>query len=317
MVRKLKEATKVEKRQLGKSNLYVSAMGLGCMSLGTNERKAKEIISTALDEGVNYFDTADLYDRGTNEEIVGKALKPVRDKVIIATKVGNRFKDQQDGWKWEPSKSYIKEAVKDSLTRLQTDYIDLYQLHGGTMDDPLEEAVEAFEELKTEGLIRSYGFSSIRLNVIRRFVDHSSATSNMMQLSLLDRRPEEILPFLKEKQVSVVTRGPLAKGLLSSQGLNKASDSMKEKGFLGYSYNDLKVTLQLLQERFSDDRSITELALQYNLALPAVASVVVGASSKEQIVENARAIKAKPLQEDEFILLQSLTKEMQYEEHRE
>ncbi len=306
----------MEKRQLGNSNLSVSTMGLGCMSLGTDESKATEIISAALDEGVNYFDTADLYDRGRNEELVGKAIKPFRDKVIIATKVGNRFKDQQDGWSWDPSKAYIKEAVKDSLTRLQTDYIDLYQLHGGTMDDPLEEVIEAFEELKSEGLIRAYGFSSIRLNVIRRFVEASSATSNMMQFSLLDRRPEEILPFLKENDVSVVTRGPLAKGLLSSAGLNKASLSIKEKGFLDYSYSDLKETIQSLEERFSDDRSMTELALQYNLAFPSVASVVAGASSIEQVRENARAIQTEPLTKDEFSLLQSLTKEMRYTDHR-
>lgn len=139
------------------------------MSLPTDEKKAKEIIACAIDSGIQFFDTADLYGYGANEKIVGEALKPVRDRVVIATKVGNRWKEEKDGWYWGPSKTYIKDAVKYSLKRLGTDYIDLYQLHGGTLDDPIDDIIEAFEQLKEEGLIRHYGISSIRPNVIEQY----------------------------------------------------------------------------------------------------------------------------------------------------
>ncbi|MED0658578.1 aldo/keto reductase [Bacillus smithii] len=303
----------MEKRQLGRSALMVSKLGLGCMSLGTDAKQARTIIEAALDEGVNYFDTADLYDYGENEKIVGQTLKSVRDQVIIATKVGNRWNDKKDGWHWDPSKSYIKEAVKDSLRRLGTDYIDLYQLHGGTIDDPIEETIEAFEELKAEGIIRYYGISSIRPNVIRAYAKHSDIVSVMMQYNLLDRRPEEeALPLLHEHQISVVTRGPVAKGLLSTRWRKKADDS----GYLNYSYPELKNLLSSIEDYFQNTRTLTEVALQFNLSHPAVAAVVVGASSVEQLKENVRAVNRPPLSEEEYSFLKKTTKTDLYEQHR-
>lgn len=303
----------MEKRQLGRSALMVSKLGLGCMSLGTDAKQARTIIEAALDEGVNYFDTADLYDYGENEKIVGQTLKSVRDQVIIATKVGNRWNDKKDGWHWDPSKSYIKEAVKDSLRRLGTDYIDLYQLHGGTIDDPIEETIEAFEELKAEGIIRYYGISSIRPNVIRAYAKHSDIVSVMMQYNLLDRRPEEeALPLLHEHQISVVTSGPVAKGLLSTRWRKKADDS----GYLNYSYPELKNLLSSIEDYFQNTRTLTEVALQFNLFNPAVAAVVVGASSVEQLKENVRAVNRPPLSEEEYSFLKKTTKTDLYEQHR-
>ncbi len=117
----------MQKNQIGNSDLYVSELGLGCMSLGTDEVKAKTIIDRALDLGINYLDTADLYDQTQNESIVGKALKGKRQDIVLATKVGNHL--NEDGtWFWDPSKRYIKAQVKSSLLRLQTDYIDQLRL---------------------------------------------------------------------------------------------------------------------------------------------------------------------------------------------
>lgn len=303
----------MKKRKLGHSDLYVSELGLGCMSLGTDEKTARGIIDAALEEGINYFDTADLYDAGENEKIVGQALKAVREQVIIATKVGNRWKEDKSGWTWDPSKAYIKEAVKNSLKRLGTDYIDLYQLHGGTIDDPIEETIEAFEELVSEGVIRYYGISSIRPNVIREFVKKSQIVSVMMQYSILDRRPEEeALPLLHEHGVSIVTRGPLAKGLLSDKLLEKAS----AKGYLDYSYDELSEILPLLKAKLAASRSFTEVSLQYNLAAPGVASVVAGASSVEQLRSNAQAVRSEPLSDEEIAVIRELTKANTYKEHR-
>ena len=303
----------MKKRRLGNSDLYVSELGLGCMSIGTEEKTARKIIEASLEEGINYFDTADLYDLGENEKIVGNALKKVRENVIIATKVGNRWNQDKQGWSWNPSKSYIKEEVKQSLKRLGTDYIDLYQLHGGTIDDPIEETIEAFEELKAEGYIRYYGISSIRPNVIREYVKKSSIVSVMMQYSILDRRPEEeALSLLQEYGVSVVTRGPLAKGLLSDKMLEKVSD----KGYQDYRFNELNEVLPLLKEKVAHSRSFAEVALQYNLAQPAVASVVAGASSPEQVRNNAKAVRSRPLSEEEVSIIKELTKASIYNDHR-
>nr|WP_263325832.1 aldo/keto reductase [Neobacillus sp. Marseille-Q6967] len=303
----------MKKIRLGNSDLYVTQLGLGCMSIGTEEKKAIEIIHTALAEGINYFDTADLYDFGENEKIVGKALKEVRDEVIIASKVGNRWNQERSGWTWDPSKAYIKEQVKQSLKRLGTDYIDLYQLHGGTIDDPIEETIEAFEELKAEGFIRYYGISSIRPNVIREYVKKSNIVSVMMQYSILDRKPEEeSLPLLHENGVSVVTRGPVAKGLLSERMLEKAS----EKGYQDYSNEELTEILPLLKEKAASLRSLTEVAFQYNLANPAVASVVAGASSVEQVRSNAKAARGNPLTEEEVAVIKKISKQTFYQDHR-
>lgn len=307
----------MEKRTLGKSDLSVSKMGLGCMSLGTDSANAEKIIKAALDEGVNYFDTADLYNYGVNEEIVGKALASIRDQVVIATKVGNRWTENKDGWSWDPSKKYIKEAVKKSLKRLGTDYIDLYQLHGGTIDDPIDETIEAFEELKSEGFIRYYGISSIRPNVIREYVDRSSIVSVMMQYSLLDRRPEEVMASLKENGVSVVTRGSVAKGLLSDTILSIKENQWEGKEYLDYSSNEIKELIESIQAKLlHDKRSLNELALQFNLANKAVAAVVTGASTIEQIKDNARAVNSTALTKEEWAFLHMVTRESHYTAHR-
>lgn len=303
----------MKKRQLGTSGIYVSELGLGCMSLGTDEEKAESIIETALNEGINYFDTADLYDYGVNEKIVGKALKHVREEVVIATKVGNRWNEQKDGWSWDPSKAYIKEAVKNSLNRLGVEYIDLYQLHGGTIEDHIDESIEAFEELKAEGFIRAYGISSIRPNVIREYVSKGNIDSVMMQYSILDRRPEEeVLPFLTKNHVSVLTRGPLAKGVLSDKWPEKALD----KGYLDYNDGELKALLLELEDQFKSARPLHEVAMQYNLANEGVSSIIAGASSSEQVKKNAAAVKAPSLSDEEVSFIQKVAKASRYEAHR-
>jgi aryl-alcohol dehydrogenase-like predicted oxidoreductase len=307
----------MRKRNLGSSDIVVSELALGCMSLGTDERAARHVIEAALEEGINYFDTADLYDFGENEKIVGSALKSIRDKVVIATKVGNRWNADKTSWNWDPSKAYIKEQAKQSLKRLGTEYIDLYQLHGGTIEDRIDETIEAFEELKSEGYIRYYGISSIRPNVIREFVEKSEIVSVMVQYSLLDRRPEETaLPFLAEHGVSVVCRGALAKGLLTERKWEALSASIREKGYLDYSAGELRELVDLLKSKFGGERPLTEVAVQYCLASPVVASVVAGASSPEQIRESAKAVKSSALTSEEIDLLKELTKMSVYLEHR-
>ena len=305
----------MQKRQLGNSDLYISEIGLGCMSIGTDEGHALRIIDSALEQGLNYLDTADLYDQGLNERFVGKAIKNKRDSIILATKVGNRFEEGKDGWSWDPSKKYIKEAVKRSLQRLDTDYIDLYQLHGGTLEDNIDETIEAFEDLKNEGVIRYYGISSIRPNVIREYVKKSSIVSVMMQYSMFDRRPEEVFPLLKQHHISVVARGPVAKGLLTERYLETSTKPSIKNSYLEYSVEDLQTILPQLKQ-IANERPLTELALQYCLSNPVVASVVAGASTENQLSENIRAASSPSLTEQEVDKIKQLTKATLYQQHR-
>lgn len=299
----------MKNRQLGKSNLYVSEIGLGCMSLPAEQAAANNIIQVALENGITYFDTADLYDNGENEKIVGNALKSNRQNVILATKVGNRLNKSGDGWSWDPSKEWITDAVHSSLKRLQTDYIDVYQLHGGTMEDDVDEVIDTMETLQKEGVIREYGISSIRPNVIDRFLRQSNAVSVMMQYSLLDRRPEEWFTLLEDHQASLFTRGTVAKGLLTAGGLNRAN---KTKEYLSYTQKELVDTIEKLQAL---EAPITSIALQYALQRKVTGSIIIGASSSEQLLES---IEASKQQVPENILQKAaeLTKQDVYMEHR-
>jgi len=301
----------MKQNRLGNSDLYVSEIGLGCMTLGTDETKAVSIVHEALELGINFFDTADLYDDGRNEELVGKAIKHHRSDVIIATKVGNRRQPGKEGWVWDPSKAYILSAVKDSLKRLGTDYIDLYQLHGGTIEDPIEETIEAFEELKKEGLIRYYGISSIRPNVIREYVRRSGITSLMSQYSMLDRRPEEeVLPQLVEHSIGLIARGPLAGGILTSGGANKA-----ERDYLDYNRDELPEVRRKLMELAGDTRTLGQMALRYVLDEPGVSVAIPGASSLEQLRNNV-SVAGIQLSADERDAIRTVTRANRYTAHR-
>ena len=304
----------MKKRQLGNSDLFVTEMGLGCMSLGTSETEAMRIIDEAIDLGINFFDTADLYDYGLNEEFVGKALKGKRDQIVLTTKVGNRWTEEKNGWAWDPSKAYIKAEVKESLRRLQTDYIDLYQLHGGTLEDPIDETIEAFEELKKEGIIRHYGISSIRPNVIREYAKRSNIVSVLMEYSLLNRRPEEWFSLLNEHQISVIARGPLAKGILTDNNARKI-ERVKEKDYLSYSYDELNTALGSVKEVIGE-KSLTGTAIHYCLHNETVAAVIPGASSIQQLKVNVHACQQLPLTKEEYIQLQKIVKHDSYALHR-
>lgn len=297
-------------RKLGNSGPHISEIGLGCMSLPDDARQAERIVDTALDAGINYFDTADLYSRGKNEQLLGQALKNRRQDIILATKVGNRWKEGQDGWEWDPSPEHIHKAVRDSLRRLGTDYIDVYQLHGGTAEDDLDAVIDTFEELKREGLIRHYGISSIRPNVFRPFLENSSAVSNMMQYSLLDRRPEEWFSEISRSGASVVARGPIAKGLLTDEVKKRAEDS---DGYLTYSPEELRELAAAFREL---PGSLHAAAIGFILGNETVASAITGASSEEQLKQTLIAYENIP-DSRTISVYADLTALQHYEKHRE
>jgi len=279
------------------------------MSLPTDQTVANKIIQVALENGITYFDTADLYDKGENEKIVGNALKDKRQNIILATKVGNRLNKSGDGWSWDPSKEWITDAVHASLKRLQTDYIDVYQLHGGMMEDNVDEVIDTMESLQKEGLIREYGISSIRPNVIERFLSKSNAVSVMMQYSLLDRRPEEWFSLLENNSATLFSRGTLAKGLLTKEGLSRAS---KTEDYLSYSHQEL---LEALKELNDLEAPLSSIAQHYVLQKDVTGSMILGASSEKQLLES---LQSYHLEVPESILQKAseLTKKDIYKEHR-
>lgn len=300
----------MKKNILGNSGIEASEIGLGCMSLPTDTKEAGIIVDEAIAQGINYFDTADLYNKGVNEEVIGQALKRHRKEIVLATKVGNQWSANSDEVQWNPTKAYIKEQIHASLRRLQTDYIDLYQLHGGMITDDSEETIEAFEDLKKEGLIRAYGISSIRPNVIDRFLAKSDISSIMMQYSLLDRRPEELLDRIGQAGKSVVTRGSLAKGLLTGEALQRAG---KMDGYLSYEATELN---NVLQKLLAVHDNLHALSLQSVLQHDTISSVVAGASSAEQIKATIKAYET-PVSPEQIARAKELTRLDIYQEHRE
>jgi aryl-alcohol dehydrogenase-like predicted oxidoreductase len=294
--------------QLGKSDLQISEVSFGCMSLGDDHAENSRLLHRAADGGINFFDTADLYGKGTNEETVGRAFKGMRQKVILATKVGNQWRPDGSGWDWNPRKTYILSAVEGSLRRLQTDYIDLYQLHGGTLDDPIDETIEAFELLREQGKIRQYGISSIRPNVIREYVRRSGIVSVMMQYSLLDRRPEEsALDLLHGHGIGVLARGSLAKGLL----VRKAPEN-----YLDYPAEDVKKAAAAVHAQSGPARGPAAVAVQFVLGHPAVTSAVLGIRTPEQLEAGLAVGRTAPLTRTEANALRSVLPANRYTEHR-
>lgn len=295
---------------LGKSGLVVSRISFGCMSLGDDHAQNKTLLHAALSGGINLFDTADLYQRGLNEETVGRAFKGMRDRVIIATKGGNQWRSDGSGWDWNPTKSYILRAAEDSLRRLQTDYIDLYQLHGGTVDDPIDDIIEAFEQLKQQGKIRAYGISSIRPNVIRTYTERAQIASVMMQYSLLDRRPEETcLPLLEQHAIGVLVRGSLAGGLL----IDKPA-----KPYLDYRSDDVAAMADAIakQARDAPGQSRETMAIGFVLAHPAVTTVTVGIRTATQLQHVLQTLPRLPLKDHVYTALATTLIPNRYDQHR-
>jgi len=278
------------------------------MSLGEMDEANSRLLNEAFDKGINFFDTADLYQKGLNEATVGKALKEKRKELVIATKVGNQWREDGIAWDWNPSKAYIFSAVEKSLQRLQTDYIDLYQLHGGTLEDPIDETIEAFELLKQQGKIRYYGISSIRPNVIREWVKRSNIVSVMMQYSLLDRRPEEAcLDLLLKTKIGVLARGTLAKGLL----IDKPAEA-----YLDYNAVEVANAAAIIAMLVESDLNKTAIALGYVLNHPGISSAITGIRTIDQLENIIDASTKTYIDRMRFENLQHAIKMNYYKEHR-
>src|SRR5690606_18645292 len=223
---------------------------------------------------------------------------------------GNQWRSDGSGWDWNPRKEYILKCAEQSLKRLKTDYIDLYQLHGGTLDDPIDETIEAFELLKQQGKIRWYGISSIRPNVIRAYVKRSNIVSVMMQYSLLDHRPEEeVLDLLYQQGISVICRGAVAQGLL----LNKPASS-----YLQYTDGEVTRAAKAVAKVAGElGRTKLDVALGYVCSHPADAQAALGIRTSAHMDEAKQEMqKAKPISDVNRMALRETERSFHYDTHR-
>lgn len=223
-------------RTLGNSNLEVSALGLGCMGLShgygtaTSKETAVQLIRAAYEQGVTFFDTAQVYGPFTNEEVVGEALQPIRDKIVVATKFGFEL-PSPDGQQFLNSKpEYVRQSVEASLKRLRTDVIDLLYQHRVDPDVPIEDVAGVVRDLIVEGKVRHFGLSEAGVQTIRRAHAVQPVTALQSEYSLWWREPEkEILPTLEELGIGFVPFSPLGKGFLT--GAIDANTKFDEKDF--------------------------------------------------------------------------------------
>jgi aryl-alcohol dehydrogenase-like predicted oxidoreductase len=214
----------MQKQKLGKTNLEVSAIGLGCMgmSFGYGPPKEKQemiaLIQAAVERGVTFFDTAEVYGPFTNEELVGEALAPFREQVVIATKFGFKFNPKGEQIGLESRPEHIKEVADASLKRLRTDVIDLFYQHRVDPNVPIEDVAGAVKDLIREGKVKHFGLSEAGVQTIRRAHAVQSVTALQSEYSLWWRKPEEeVLPTLDELGIGFVPFSPLGRGFLTGK----------------------------------------------------------------------------------------------------
>jgi len=288
----------VETRRIG--SLEVSVVGLGCNNFGgrLDRQGARSVVAAALDAGVNFFDTADMYGETRSEELLGDALGGRRDQTIVATKFGWWIDDQRHGAKPE----YVRRAVEDSLRRLGTDRIDLYQLHRPDPETPIEQTLAVLDELVRAGKVREIGcsqFSAAQLREAQAAVRGGAArfVSVQNQYSLLHREPErEVLPECERQGLAFLPFFPLASGILTGKYRRGAPAPTGTRlsgssGLADLFLNDRNLVAADALAAFAERRghSLLELAFSWLLRHRVVSSVIAGAMSPEQVRANVAA----------------------------
>ena len=286
----------METRRIG--SLDVSLVGLGCNNFGwrIDAEASSAAVNAALDAGINFFDTADIYGAGQSEEFLGRALGKRRNDVLVATKFGMKMDEQRRGARPE----YVRKAVEDSLRRLGTDRIDLYQLHQPDPETPIADTLGALDELVRAGKVREIGCSNFTGDQLRAAeaavpAGHARFVSVQNQYSLVHREPEtDVLPECVRAGVAFIPYFPLANGLLTGKyrrGQPVPEGSRAQAGFGPKVFTDANLALVESLSELASARGHTmlELAVSWLAAQPAVASVIAGAKTPEQVKANASA----------------------------
>ena len=310
----------MEMRHLGNSGLEVSVIGLGCNNFGRrlDEKQTATVVSAAVDAGITLFDTADLYgENGTSETYLGKALKGHRDQVVIATKFGGpmgQLPMQKGG-----SRQHIFQAVEDSLRRLNTDYIDLYQMHFPDLNTPLEETMRALDDLVRQGKVRYLGhsnFSGWMIAAAHHIAVRDALTpfiSAQNHYHLLNREVEpDVQPACTKFGLGILPYFPLASGLLTGkyrkgqvhpEGTRLSSGPMAERILTDINIDKAESLFEWAEAR---GHTLLELAFSWLAQQPAVSSVIAGATNTDQISANVNAanwvLTSEELEEIEKLL---------------
>jgi aryl-alcohol dehydrogenase-like predicted oxidoreductase len=304
----------MEFRHLGESGLVVSVVGLGTNNLGMklDDDQSREVVHAALDEGITLFDTADSY--GASEQRLGTLLLGRRDDVILATKFGSglqgRGNDNGEDWGARGSRRYIRRAVEASLRRLQTDWIDLYQLHRPDPSTPIDETLSALTDLVREGKVRYLGNSNFSgwqvadAEWTARAGGHQRFVSAQNEYSLLQRAVEDdLVPALEQYGIGLLPFFPLASGLLT--GKYRRGEAAPQGSRIQAWGRESVLTDEVFDtveglEAFARSRSISllDVAIGGLAAQPAVASVIAGATSREQVRANVAAGSWEPTLDD-------------------
>jgi aryl-alcohol dehydrogenase-like predicted oxidoreductase len=303
----------MQKRKLGNGNLEVSAIGLGCMGMSFNLGPAMDkkdgisLIRAAVERGVTFFDTAEVYGPFTNEELVGEALAPFRDKVVIATKFGWEA-NPADGGKWNTSNSrpeHIKKVAEASLKRLKVDAIDLFYQHRVDLNVPIEEVAGAVKQLIQQGKVRHFGLSEAGAQTIRRAHAVQPVTALQSEYSLWWRQPEEVvLPTLEELGIGFVPFAPLGKGFLTGK-INedtKFDNTDFRNTIPRFNPENRKANQALvdLLSKFAEKRKVTpaQLALAWLLAKKPWIVPIPGTTKLHRLEENLGAANVDLTPED-------------------
>jgi aryl-alcohol dehydrogenase-like predicted oxidoreductase len=295
-------ASKIERRTLGKSGIEVPIIGIGLWAIGgtswgeTDDQQSLRTIDAALDLGVNFFDTADVYGDGHSEELLGRAMHGRRDKFIVATKVGWRgFDDETQRSAYDTVDKLIA-AVESNLRRLQTDYVDLLQNHINFREPHMEIFLEAFQKLQQQGKIRAYGVSTSDFDYLKAFNADGQCAALQIDYSILNRTPErEIFPYCREHDIGVLTRGSLAMGILTGKFTPETRFEEGDFRRRWHENPDEHATflddlqkVEMLRE-LTDGRSLAQLALQFVTSNTTVTATIPGAKSPRQVQENVKA----------------------------
>lgn len=299
----------MQQRQLGKDGLTVSALGLGCMGLSygygpaTDKQQAIALIREAVERGVTFFDTAEIYGPYINEEVVGEALAPFRNRVVIATKFG--FDCERSGQTLNSRPEHIRAAVEGSLARLKTDYIDLYYQHRVDPDVPMEDVAGTVADLIAEGKVKHFGLSEAGVDSIRRAHAVCPVTALQSEYSLWWRQPEQqLLPLLEELNIGFVPFSPLGKGFLT--GAIDASTTFDSSDFRNvvprFSEASRQANQKLVEvvKSLAAEQDVTpaQIALAWLLAKAPWIVPIPGTTKLHRLEENLAAVNVTLSQND-------------------
>jgi len=310
----------IEKRILGKSGIEVTKIGVGLWAIGGDEwgevqdQESLDMISAALDMGINFFDTADVYGVGHSEELLGQAMKGRRDKFIVATKIGWLGFDGKKQLSQYTTVEKLIAGVEGNLKRLQTDYVDLIQCHIDFRESNMEVFIEGFQKLQQQGKVRAYGVSTSDFEYLQAFNAENQASTLQIDYSIRNRTPEEkIFPYTIKHELGVLVRGPLAMGILT--GKFTKDSRFGEGDFRGnwlenedehqIFLNDLEKVEKL--NTLAGGRSLAQLAIQFVMHHPAVTVAIPGAKRISQLRENVKAALLPELTPEELEHIDSIT----------